>query len=71
MGLGRMIKSQDYQQGNISLEEFKDSMFILTTEKLDWQEVRDIVEEEMGYYPKKETQLVHNAVRIKQGKYNF
>lgn len=32
-------------------------MFILTTEKLDWQEVRDIVEEEMGYYPKKETQL--------------
>ena len=22
-------------------------------------------------YPKKETQLVHNAVRIKQGKYNF
>ena len=46
-------------------------MFILTTEKLDWQEVRDIVEEEMGYYPKKETQLIHNAVRVKQGKYNF
>ena len=62
---------EDYQQGNISLEEFKDSMFILTTEKLDWQEVRDIVEEEMGYYPKKETQLIHNAIRVKQGKYNF
>ena len=62
---------EDYQQGNISLEEFKDSMFILTTEKLDWQEVHDIVEEEMGYYPKKETQLIHNAIRVKQGKYNF
>lgn len=56
MGLGRTIKSQDYQK--IISKAIKDSMFILTTEKLDWQEVRDIVEEEMGYYPKNTMRFV-------------
>ena len=62
---------EDYYQGNISLSELKDGMFILTTEKLDWWEIHDIVEDELGYYPKKETQLVHNVVRPKQESYDF
>lgn len=62
---------EDYHQKNISVAEFKDSMFELATSKLDWWKIHDIIEDELGYYPKKETQLVHNAVRIQKQPYNF
>ena len=62
---------EDYNKGYISATEFKDSMFTLATEKLSWWEIHDIITDELGYYPKKETQLVHNAIRMKKGEYNF
>lgn len=57
---------EDYHLGNVTLEDLKEGMVVLTAKKLDWQEVRDAVTDTIGYYPNKETQLMHNGLYKQQ-----
>lgn len=61
---------EDFNQGHISEQDLQEGLLYLT-QKLDYWEIREAVEDELGYYPTKETKLLENVFNNFHQDYDF